>query len=81
MGGGFATSGISVDVVRRADYCMERLKAMQQAVIDNISDIARDAEDKGIIFPKNPQFGIEVKNSEIFAVETNSMLAVRLGRL
>jgi len=81
IGGGFATSGVSVDVVRQADYCMERLRSMQQAVIENISEIAKEAENQNIVFPKNPQFGLEIKDDEIYAVEINSMLAVRLGRL
>lgn len=81
MGGGFSTSGISVDVVRHADYCIERLRSMQQSVIDNISEIAKEARKKGIALPDKPQFGLEVKDDEIYAVEINSMLAVRLGRL
>jgi hypothetical protein len=81
MGGGFATSGISVDVVRHADYCIERLRSMQQAVIDNITEIAKDAENMGVALPKRPQFGLDVKGDEIYAIEINSMLAVRLGRL
>lgn len=81
MGGGFATSGISVDVVRHADYCRGRLSSMQQSVIDNIAEIAKDAKNKGVAFPEKPQFGLEVKDDELYAVEINSMLAVRLGRL
>jgi len=37
IGGGVSTSGISVDLVRQGNYCVKRLGAMQQAVIDNIS--------------------------------------------
>jgi hypothetical protein len=81
IGGGFATSSLSTDVVVRSNHCARRLRTMQQSVIDNIEAIATDARAKGIELPEKVQFGVEVKDDEIYAVEINCMLGVRLGRL
>lgn len=81
IGSGSATSGLSTVIVIKSDQCTRRLRLMQQSVIDNIETIAADARMKGIELPQNAQFGLEVKDDEINAVEINCMLGVRLGKL
>lgn len=81
IGGGITSSGLSLDVVKWHDQCARRLREMQETVIENIELIASDARKKGIELPEKVQFGVEVRDDEIYAVEINCMLGVRLGKL
>ena len=81
MGGGFSTSGISVDVVRQSDRCKDRLESMQKHLIENIERIKKNAEASGLSLPDDPKFGLEMRDNIVYAVEINIMLGVKLGEL
>ena len=81
IGGGYATSGLSTEVVIQSDRCAMRLRQMQQAIIDNISSIASEAKGKGLSFPDSPRFELQIDNGSLYAVEINCMVAVPLGEL
>ncbi len=81
IGGGFTASGISVDVVMKADYYKMKFQQMQTDVIDNIADIARAGKAKGVFLPNTPQFRLAMKGNQVFAVEVNCRLEVFLESL
>nr|VFJ92702.1 MAG: hypothetical protein BECKLFY1418B_GA0070995_103810 [Candidatus Kentron sp. LFY] len=81
IGGGVSASGISADVVIQTDYCIDRLEAMQQYIIDNIEHIAASAKKQGLNLPTNLQFRGASRDEEVFAIEINCNLVVSLGKL
>lgn len=81
IGGGYSTSGLSTEVVIHSDRCAMRLRQMQQAVMENIVAIAKEAKAKGISFPDYPRFELQIDGGNLFAVEVNCMVAVPLGAL
>lgn len=81
IGGGYSTSGLSTEVVIHSDRCAMRLRQMQQAVIQNIDAIAKEAKAKGASFPDCPRFELQIDSGNLYAVEVNCMVAVPLGEL
>lgn len=81
IGGGYSTSGISTDVVIQSDWCARRIHQMQQAIVQNIGAIEREATAKGIDFPEHPRFELLIDSSELYAVEVNCMVTVPLGEM
>lgn len=81
IGGGYSTSGLSTEVVIQSDRCARLLRQMQQAIIENIDAIAKDAKEKGAAFPDCPRFELQIDNGDLYAIEVNCMVAVPLGEL
>lgn len=81
IGGGYSTSGISTDVVIQSDWCAMRISQMQQAIVQNIGAIEREATAKGIVFPEHPRFELVIDSGELYAVEVNCMVTVPLGEM
>lgn len=78
IGGGAASSGISVDVVRQADYIKDQLESMEQAVVENIEQIADKAREKGIMLPDKPRFELKEQDGRSYAVEVHTKIGVPL---
>lgn len=81
IGGGYSTSGISTDVVIQSDWCAMRISQMQQAIVQNIGAIEREATAKGIVFPEHPRFELVIDSGELYVVEVNCMVTVPLGEM
>jgi hypothetical protein len=82
IGGGFMTSGISMQVVIQSVRYAARLRQMQKTIIDNINSIAAEAKEKGLNFPDNPRFELQIdEDDNFYAAEVNCMLAVPFGKL
>lgn len=81
IGGGYSTSGLSTDVVMQSDWCARRIHQMQQAVVQNIKAIEREATAKGIDFPEHPRFELVIDSSELYAVEVTCLVTVPLGEM
>ncbi len=81
IGGGYSTSGLSMEVVIQSDRYARRLHQMQQAIVQGIEAIAKDATAKGVAFPECPRFELQIDNGDLYAVEVNCMVAVPLGEL
>jgi hypothetical protein len=81
IGGGYSTSGLSTEVVIQSDRYARRLRQMQQAIVQNIEAIAREATAKGVAFPKRPRFELQIDDGNLYAVEVNCTIAVPLGKL
>jgi len=81
IGGGYSTSGLSTEVVIQSDRCVRRLRQMQQAIVQDIQTIAKEATAKGVTFPECPRFELQIDNGDLYAVEVNCMVAVPLGEL
>lgn len=81
LGGGQSTSGISTEVVMYSDYYKQKLRLMEESLIDNIDTIIKNAKEEKLIIPKILQFGLEMKENTVYAIEVNTMLAVKLGVL
>ena len=54
IGGGYSTSGLSTEVVVQSNRCARRLLQMQQAMVQDIEAIAKEATAKGGRFPGAP---------------------------
>jgi hypothetical protein len=78
IGGGSASSGISVDVVRQADFIKEKLEELERAVVENIEEIAEKACEKGISLPKKPRFELKEQDGKSYAVEAATRIGVPL---
>ncbi|QFU01813.1 hypothetical protein FIU83_09190 [Halomonas sp. THAF5a] len=78
IGGGAASSGISIDVVRQADFIKKRLEELECAVLENIEEIAEKAREKGISLPKKPRFELKEQEGKSYAVEVNTRIGVPL---
>lgn len=81
IGGGYSTSGLSTEVVIQSDRYAMRLRQMQQAIVQDIEAIAKEATSKGVAFPERPRFELQIDNGDLYAVEVNCMVAVPLGEL
>lgn len=81
IGGGISTSGLSIEVVKQADIARETLRTMEKWVKENISKIVDAAAEQNIFFLTQLEFGLEVTGGIAYAVEINTMLAVKLGPL
>lgn len=81
IGGGCSSSGLSTEVVIHSNRCAMRIRQMQQAVIQNIDAIAKEAKENGIAFPDRPRFELQIDNGKLYAVEVNCMVGVLLGEL
>jgi len=81
IGGGYASSGISIDVVRQSDYVRERLGNMTQAVLSNIDSIRAHALENGVVIPESPTFKLEIADGTAYALEESARYLVKLGSL
>lgn len=81
IGGGYSTSGLSTSVVIQSDWCAMRIHQMQQAIVQNIRAIEKEATAKGIDFPEHPRFELLIDSSELYAVEVNCLVTVPLGEM
>lgn len=81
IGGGYSDSGLSTEVVRNSDWYAWRLRQMQQAIVQDIETIAKEAALKGVTFPARPRFELQIDNGDLYAVEVNCMVVVPLGEL
>jgi hypothetical protein len=78
IGGGIASSGISVDVVRQADFIKDQLEEMERAVVESVEEIAQKAAEKGVTLPDKPRFKLKERDGKSFAVEVNTGIGVSL---
>lgn len=81
IGGGYASSGLSSAVVMQADWYRRRLEQIQQEIINQIDLISEDAKQKGLVFSDSPQFVLEAEGDDLYAVEVNCMIAVKISPL
>ena len=81
IGGGYSTSGLSTEVVVKSDWYASRLRQMQQAIVQDVEAIAKEATAKGVTFPEHPRFELQIDNGDLYAVEVNCMVEVPLGEL
>ncbi len=78
IGGGAASSGISVNVVRQSDLIKDQLDKMERAVAENIEEIAKKAREKGINLPEKPRFELKEQDGRLYAVEVHTKIGVLL---
>ncbi|WP_152965313.1 hypothetical protein [Cobetia sp. UCD-24C] len=78
IGGGFASSGISIDVVRQADQYEAWLNQNQAHIINNIENIRNEARKKNIELPSTPHFELKIENNTEYAVESVSKICIKL---
>lgn len=81
LGGGYATTGLAIDVVQTCDYYKERLKQFEKDLKENIDTIVLRAEKKGEILDKELNFHLNLSKKKVFAIETSSRVKVYLGKL
>ena len=83
IGGGYSASGLSTEVVIQSDRYARRLRQMQQAIVQDIEAIAKEAKTKAkaVSFPECPHFELQIDNGDLYAIEVNCMVAVPLGEL
>ena len=81
VGGGYTTSGLGLMALTHSDYCAERLAEMQESLIAQFGLIVERAQQGGIEVPNVWEFGVQVKDDVIYAVEVKCGLVVRLGAL
>ena len=81
IGGGYSSSGLSTAVVIQSDRYRSRISQMQETIILNIKSIADEATESGAKFPSIPKFELQIDNGMMYAIETNSMVRLKLGEL
>lgn len=81
IGGGYASSGTSVEVVRTSDYYAKRIRSLEKTIIDNLDNLIVDAAAKGVSLGEHLEFKLEFFTEQVIAVEKNSGLNVKLGSL
>lgn len=81
IGGGYVTTGLSAEVVMQADRYAIRLEEMQEAVIQGLDAIKAETRKRGMPFPTQPHFRLQMERGHAYAVELNCMISVNLGPL
>ncbi len=81
IGGGYVTTGLSAEVVMQADRYAIRLEEMQEAVIQGLDAIKAETRKRGMPFPTQPHFRLQMERGYAYAVELNCMISVNLGPL
>lgn len=79
IGGGYVTSGKSLNVVMISDRFTLRLQEMQKAVADNIDQIKASAIESKFSWPENPCFKLVIQDGNFYALETNTSVHANLG--
>lgn len=78
IGGGYASSGISIEVVIQADQYEIWLNEAQEYIINNIDTIKNDMRRKSINLPSGLSFRLKVVDNKIYAVEDTTSLSIDL---
>ncbi|MHA1756316.1 MAG: hypothetical protein ACTSVV_06070 [Promethearchaeota archaeon] len=75
LGGGYASDGTSIDVVRICDYYIQNIRALQT----NIDQIIASAEAQGMEFRPDLDLHLDFRNDEFCIIERNSGNVIKLG--
>jgi len=81
IGGGIATSGTSIDVVRVSDYYADRVKALENVIKENIADFVIGVQEAGIKVGGKLKFRFAIRGKEVVAFETTTNVGLILGEL
>ncbi|WP_338834331.1 hypothetical protein MHLNE_06900 [Moorella humiferrea] len=81
IGGGYATSGVSVEVVTTSDYFSNRVRQLEKYIIDNIDQIVIKMKSINMSVSENVEFVLLLERNEAVALEKNTKVGIKLGPL
>lgn len=82
LGGGYATSGTSLEVITTCDRIRKSLRESEKYVKENIKYLESLANEKGISLEEEINFGLIIKeNNKIFAYDKKSDFEFQIGIL
>ncbi|MDD4323968.1 MAG: hypothetical protein PHR37_03925 [Eubacteriales bacterium] len=80
IGGGYATSGINMNVVRTCNYIKKRIELIQKDVLDNFDNIAREKIlSKGVSLNKTVILNLKIEDNKMYVVEKDRKFAINYG--
>lgn len=80
IGGGYATSGVNINVVRTCDYIRKRIELIEKDIVDNFDNTMKNKLLlEGISLDKTIMLNLEVKNNRMYAVEKDRKFAIDYG--
>jgi hypothetical protein len=81
LGGGYTTSGLSLEVLRSADFLRQKLRNFQEGILENFQSIRNQARNAGFEIPRFPEIKLIFSGEKIFAYESISKYLIPLGVL
>lgn len=79
LGGGVATSGDSTDVIIQEIHARKHLQDLERALKENIEEIVKEAEAKGVLLPDEPRFELYLQEGGVYAMEAEPNVCVPLN--
>jgi len=79
IGGGYTTSGLSIEVLRASDYYTNLVHKLEKDLRNNKNNIIDSFIKENGIFKNELEFHLIMKNGEFLAIEKNSMKELNLS--
>lgn len=79
LGGGYATSGTSLEVITTCDYIRKYLRDRETYVRENINQFEKLANEIGINLEPEITFKLIIKENQIFAYDPKSDIEFQIG--
>jgi hypothetical protein len=77
IGGGYATSGVSIEVIDKRDYYATQVRQIEQHIRDNIKELISQTSDIKDALTSKLTFKLKVLDDHFLAVEDNLKIAFR----
>ncbi len=81
IGGGFASNGVSIDVVSLMSETKRKIIGWQKSIQVDVERLVKDAESKGVKFSSEHQISFYFVDSKAYAEEKNGLFYFELGVL
>ena len=80
-GGGYATSGTSIDVVMAMDRYTSGIKKIQEYIHEKIDELIKEMKEQGLSFEKEIAFKLVIEDNEFKAVDSKYGIRFKFGML
>lgn len=81
LGGGYTSSGLSLEVLNICDRCFDSLKKYEAFIKSKIVLIDNELKRQGVYLDQNIYFLLGIRGNNICAVESKSLATIQLGPL
>lgn len=81
LGMGYVSSGHSLEAVRTADYCANKLRLYEKYVKENVSLLVKELQEQGVDVGNRLFFCLEIRSNTVYIFEAGSQVSIKLGPL